>query len=116
MSWSSGKGDDEVITAKLAMHIFPLPTLISNVHWLYWRIDISVQKGGNIGSPNTFVSHNHFHLKIINTMHQKSGQYRQHPGMTNIAALVAMTLILAFFTEIIISRVVSMLMFIKPAR
>ena len=36
--------------------------------------------------------------------------------MTNIAALVALTLIIAFFTEIIISRVVSMLMFIKPAR
>ena len=45
------------------------------------------------------------------SMHQKSGQYRQHPGMTNIAALVALTLIIAFFTEIIISRVVSMLMF-----
>ena len=109
MSWSSGKGDDEVITAKLAMHIFPLPTLISNVHWLYWKIDISVQKGGNIGSPNTFVSHNHFHLKIINAP-KKWSIWSQCPGMTNIAALVALTLIIAFFTEIIISRVVSMLM------
>ena len=33
-------------------------------------------------------------------MHQKNSQYVQRPGMNNIAALVVLALIIAFFTEI----------------
>ena len=62
-----------------------------------------------LAAQNTFVSYNHFHLKMINVP-KKWSIWSQCPGMTNIAALVAMALIIAFFTEIIISRVVSMLM------
>ena len=102
----SEKGDGEGFTDKVD-NVYNSSTYAYAMHTSKTgKLITALKKEAMLEAQNTII----FTWKLL--MHQKSGQYGQRPGMTNIAALVALTLIIAFFTEIIISRVVSMLMFI----